>query len=190
MRSQFLMRVMRVDSAAQIAFGSETRVYVYGLYQALATSPKAVYVHSKLFIIDDRYVAVGSANVDRRSMRIETELTLGIVDGTTVQSTLGGTAANVCKFAKDLREQLWMEHLGLSGAANDPTQTLPADPIQALQRFPGSDSWPVNQAQAKQKAIHHARCYVNIAGNDLLPVVFQRILDRPERRYRSARGGA
>ena len=84
LRSEFLRRVMGVATKADIAFGPKTRVYVYGLYQTLEKAPKAVYVHSKLIIIDDRYVAIGSANVDRRSMRIETELTFGIVDADTV----------------------------------------------------------------------------------------------------------
>jgi PLD-like domain len=182
LRSQFLMRVTRVNSAADIAFGPGTRVYVYGLYQALDKSPKAVYVHSKLIIIDDRYVSIGSANVDQRSMRIETELTLGIVDADTVQSPLNGTTTTVCKFAKDLRERLWKEHLALS--------RLPADPIQALQFFPGANGtypWPANQGIAKQKGKNHARCYVNIPGGPIHPEILQRVLDRGERRWRSAK---
>jgi phosphatidylserine/phosphatidylglycerophosphate/cardiolipin synthase-like enzyme len=153
MRSQFLMRVMGVSSKAEIAFGRKTRVYVYGLYQTLEKSPRAVYVHSKLIIIDDRYVAIGSANVDRRSMRIETELTLGIVDATTVASKLNGALATVCRFAKDLRERLWKEHLNFIGQ-------LPDDPIQALKSFPEGSvtpwqdgdayTWPTNQEQAKK----------------------------------------
>jgi len=191
LRSQFLMRVMGVNSTEEIAFGRKTRVYVYGLYQALRKSPKAIYVHSKLIIIDDRYVAIGSANVDKRSMRIETELTLGIVDDATVPSTLGGTPATVCRFAKDLREQLWKEHLNVPGP-------LPDDPIQALQRFPeGSTTpwqdgdaytWPgpANRGRAKQLQSYHARCYVNVAGDDKIPTSLKRTLDRGERRWRSS----
>jgi phosphatidylserine/phosphatidylglycerophosphate/cardiolipin synthase-like enzyme len=192
LRSQFLMRVMGVNSAAEIAFGRKTRVYVYGLYQTLARSPKAVYVHSKLIIIDDRYVAIGSANVDQRSMRIETELTLGIVDDRQMSGSLNGAAAVVCRFAKDLREQLWKEHLKLD--------TLPPDPIQALKSFPEGSidpwqdgdayTWPVNQGQAKEKtnSKYHVRCYVNIPGSNNVPIGIKRLLDRGERRHTSTRG--
>lgn len=191
LRSQFLMRVMRVKSVAEIAFGRKTRVYVYGLYQTLARSPQAVYVHSKLIIIDDRYVAIGSANVDTRSMRIETELTLGIVDDLQVgNSSLNGATAVVCQFAKDLREQLWKEHLNLD--------SLPPDPIQALKQFPEGSvdqwrdgdpyTWPANQGQAKASSKHHLRCYVNIPGSNNVPIGIKRLLDRGERRWTSTRG--
>jgi phospholipase D1/2 len=193
LRSQFLMRVMGVNSKADIAFGRKTRVYVYGVYQALEKSPKSVYVHSKLIIIDDRFVSIGSANVDKRSMRIETELTLGIVDATTVASTLNGAPATVCRFAKELRERLWKEHLNFIGV-------LPADPIQALKSFPEGSvalwqpgdayTWPVDQRQAKEATIYHARCYVNVPGSDNVPVGIKRMLDRGERRWRSPSGGA
>ena len=193
LRSEFLRRVMGVATKAEIAFGPKTRVYVYGLYQTLEKAPKAVYVHSKLVIIDDRYVAIGSANVDRRSMRIETELTLGIVDATTVASTLNGQAATVCTFAKDLRERLWKEHLNLVGP-------LPDDPIEALTNFPQGIvrpwkvgdpyTWPTDQKGAKLWTRHHARCYVNIPGSENVPIGIKRTLDRGERRWRSTSGRA
>lgn len=189
LRTQFLMRVMRVNSPAEIAFGRKTRVYVYGLYQALATSPKAVYVHSKLIIIDDRYVSIGSANVDRRSMRIETELALGIVDAVTVQSPLNGTTTTVCKFAKDLRERLWMEHLNINSLPPDPIQALPSFPEGSVIPWQAGDTynWPTSQGEAKEKTKHHARCYVNIPGGPVHPVILQRTLDRGERRWWSAK---
>lgn len=37
---------------------------------------KAVYVHSKLVIIDDRYISIGSANFASRGLRVDTELQL------------------------------------------------------------------------------------------------------------------
>ena len=105
-------------------------------------------------------------------MRIETELTLGIVDATTVASTLNGQAATVCTFAKDLRERLWKEHLNLVGP-------LPDDPIEALTNFPQGIvrpwkvgdpyTWPTDQKGAKLWTRHRARCYVNIPGSENMP---------------------
>ena len=107
-RSKFFMTVMGVKEKEQIVFGNKTRVYPYGLYRA---DGKAVYVHSKLMIVDDRYVSVGSANFDARSMWVDTELTLGIVDDTLVPSPLDDTASRRMPVRADLRMQLWTEHL-------------------------------------------------------------------------------
>jgi phosphatidylserine/phosphatidylglycerophosphate/cardiolipin synthase-like enzyme len=60
-----------------------------------------VYVHSKLLLVDDEYVLIGSANSCQRSMTCDTELSVGIVD-----------AAG--QFAADVRRTLWSEHLQLS----------------------------------------------------------------------------
>jgi phosphatidylserine/phosphatidylglycerophosphate/cardiolipin synthase-like enzyme len=188
LRSRFLMTVMGVNSAAEIAFGEKTHVYVYGLYQALIRSPKSVYVHSKLIIVDDRYVAIGSANVDKRSMRIETELTLGIVDADTMPSYLNGTPVTVCQFARNLRDQLWKEHLNLDRVPSDPIQALKLFPQGTLQKDGESYVWPTDQGQARTSSKYHLRCYVNIPGSDNVPVGIKRILDRGERRWTSKRG--
>lgn len=57
-----------------------------------------IYVHSKLMIIDDEFVLLGSANVNQKSMTHDSELDVGIVDADGM-------------FAKDLRKALWAEHL-------------------------------------------------------------------------------
>jgi phosphatidylserine/phosphatidylglycerophosphate/cardiolipin synthase-like enzyme len=190
LRSEFFRKVMRVPTKWDIAFGATSRVYPYGLFQANDGLGKAIYVHSKLIIIDDRYVAIGSANVDERSMHIETELTVGIVDGDTRQSVLGGTNTTVCKFAMDLREKLWKEHLGLKS----PGVTLPADPVLALHNnFPGinrnqPDAWPTTQDDAIRAQKHHLRCYINIHGNHLALAAGRQILDRNVRKYKPISG--
>jgi phosphatidylserine/phosphatidylglycerophosphate/cardiolipin synthase-like enzyme len=212
LRSLFFMKVMGITQKAQIAFGKSTGVYAYGLYQN-QPKHKPIYVHSKLIIIDDRYVAIGSANVDARSMHIETELTLGIVDGDTVDGTLGDKkTTKLCKFAVELRQKLWKEHLGISNFTNP---GLP-DPIVELEDFPGVKTlWPQNERVAKIEAYcpncnrpypgnikscqwdnfplqegcskHHVRCYVNRPGRELLTAAPARLLDRRERRFRRYR---
>jgi phosphatidylserine/phosphatidylglycerophosphate/cardiolipin synthase-like enzyme len=57
-----------------------------------------VMVHSKLLIVDDEFVLVGSANVNQRSMSCDGEIDVGIVD-----------EANA--FARDFRDRVWTEHL-------------------------------------------------------------------------------
>ncbi|MFU8847289.1 MAG: VTT domain-containing protein [Opitutales bacterium] len=60
---------------------------------------EAVYVHAKTMIVDDRILTTGSANLSNRSMRVDTELNLCMIDETT-----GGTVAR-------LEERLLALHL-------------------------------------------------------------------------------
>jgi len=193
LRSEFFRNVLGVERTSEIKFGPDTKVYPYGLFQVkhqvreagrTHEARKEIYVHSKLFIIDDRYVAVGSANVDARSLHIETELTLGIVDEVKVAgSKLAGQDATVCKFAKELREALWKEHLGVE-TGHTP---LPPDPIEALtNRFPGGVKWPTNEKEAKENQKHHLRCYTNpprTQRTERITGPMKRLIDRNDRKW-------
>jgi phosphatidylserine/phosphatidylglycerophosphate/cardiolipin synthase-like enzyme len=64
-------------------------------------------VHSKVFIVDDRLLRVGSANLTNRSMRLDTECDI------TIEATNEEQRAQVLS----LRNRLLAEHLGLSPAA-------------------------------------------------------------------------
>jgi phosphatidylserine/phosphatidylglycerophosphate/cardiolipin synthase-like enzyme len=189
LRHEFLKRVMRVgDKDPDVGkFGHTRNVYPYGLFQKKrGHSHQPIYVHSKLVIIDDRYAAVGSANFDSRSLYVETEVTLGIVDGDIVKGKLNGKEAPVCKFAKKLREDLWQEHLGVTNLGSD-------DPIEALKNnFPRADDldmWPDNASDAKALEKHHVRCYIDVKGNTKLPEGGQRLLDRGAREWKDPSGG-
>jgi phosphatidylserine/phosphatidylglycerophosphate/cardiolipin synthase-like enzyme len=173
-RSKFFMTVMRVRKKEDIVFGGSSHVYPFGVYR---DDGKAVYVHSKLVIIDDRYVSAGSANFAARSMWVDTELTLGIVDDALVMGRLGGNAAVVCKFAQDLRLGLWSEHLQRKIGT--------PDPLEALKLFPGTDDdWPTNEEEAEERARGHIRCYVNVPGKDLfVNKGWPNILDPCERHF-------
>ncbi|KAG3046705.1 hypothetical protein PI125_g26941, partial [Phytophthora idaei] len=68
-------------------------------------------IHSKLVIIDDVYLSIGSANWNRRSMTADPELNADVVDGDTVKSPDGVT---VGKLPRDFRIRKFMEMTGLS----------------------------------------------------------------------------
>jgi phosphatidylserine/phosphatidylglycerophosphate/cardiolipin synthase-like enzyme len=72
-----------------------------------------IYVHSKLMIVDDEFVLIGSANMCQRSMTHDGELQLGIVDDDDL-------------FALNLRRDLWHEHL---------RTTIPTDWAAAFDLF-------------------------------------------------------
>src|SRR5204863_4033472 len=92
-------KFLRIASA-----GHPGKVHIYHPVQPSTGDP--IYVHSKVMIIDDVYAVVGSPNINRRGMTHDTELAAGVVDADIV----GG----VCRFARDLRLNLWGEHLNLS----------------------------------------------------------------------------
>jgi phospholipase D1/2 len=50
--------------------------YVFPPLPNTGEKPKPVYIHSKLIIIDDRYLSIGSANLATRALRLDTEINL------------------------------------------------------------------------------------------------------------------
>ena len=62
---------------------------------------RPIYVHAKVAIVDDLWSTVGSANLNNRGMRDDTEMNVAILDP---------------ELALDLRSLLYAEHLGLISA--------------------------------------------------------------------------
>jgi phosphatidylserine/phosphatidylglycerophosphate/cardiolipin synthase-like enzyme len=71
---------------------------------------RPIYVHAKVAIVDDLWTTLGSANLNNRGMRDDTEINVAILDE---------------QFASSLRLKLWAEHLGL----------LSADDLFAFERY-------------------------------------------------------
>jgi phosphatidylserine/phosphatidylglycerophosphate/cardiolipin synthase-like enzyme len=81
-----------------------------------APDPKSVartsihtYVHSKTWIVDDKFAIIGSANCGRRSYTHDSEVVAGIFDESRDQPC-------TLHFAHKLRIRLWAEHLALKEA--------------------------------------------------------------------------
>jgi len=68
-----------------------------------------IYIHSKVWIVDDIIAKIGSANCNRRSYTHDSEMDLIMVDG----ALDNGARA----FARKFRKDLWAEHLGMPGFA-------------------------------------------------------------------------
>ncbi|KAJ2401938.1 hypothetical protein GGI23_001063 [Coemansia sp. RSA 2559] len=79
-----------------------------------------VYVHCKLMIVDDRYVVMGSANINDRSMvgNRDSEVAMVIEDSQPVVTTMNGRPYQAARFAHSLRVQLCQEHAGLLGSVD------------------------------------------------------------------------
>ncbi|MFT3721590.1 phospholipase D-like domain-containing protein [Pseudorhodoferax sp.] len=104
-----------------------------------AVCTEQIYVHTKLLIVDDTTLIVGSANINDRSLNSgrDSELALCITDLETRRAPIDGKNQLVVRtFAHNLRKELWAKHFGLRGGtdlvkpANQLTSFLdkPADP--------------------------------------------------------------
>lgn len=77
------------------------------------------YVHSKVWVFDDEFAIVGSANCNRRGFTHDSEQAVGVYD----PPDDGG-------WVRELRSRLWAKHLGLPRAAL-------ADPLAAAAHWSG-----------------------------------------------------
>lgn len=84
-----------------------------------------IYVHSKVMIVDDRTIVIGSANINDRSMAgtRDSETALVIEDHSYVKSTMNGESYHAGANAHSFRLRLWLEHLGYLG--DDACDTFP-----------------------------------------------------------------
>jgi len=87
------------------------RLLACALYSRAPERITPVYVHAKLGIVDDRWLTLGSANLNEHSLFNDTEVNIVVRDTTT---------------ARDVRLRLWSEHLELSidALAGSPTDVI------------------------------------------------------------------
>ncbi|KAH0437464.1 hypothetical protein IEQ34_026228 [Dendrobium chrysotoxum] len=74
------------------------------------------YVHSKLIIVDDRKVLIGSANLNDRSQKGygDSETAVWMIDDKDMfESRMNGEKYIASRFAASFRRHLWRQHLGL-----------------------------------------------------------------------------
>jgi phospholipase D1/2 len=85
-----------------------------------------VYIHSKLMIVDDKTVILGSANINDRSMlgTRDSEYAVMINETPKLNSKMDGKDYKAANFAYTFRVNLFAEHLGV-----DPSNGILADPL-------------------------------------------------------------
>ncbi|KDN41694.1 phospholipase D/nuclease [Tilletiaria anomala UBC 951] len=73
------------------------------------------YVHSKIMIVDDRRVIIGSANLNDRSQcgNRDSEIAVCIEEKDLFESRMDGKPYMASTFAASFRRHLWRQHLGL-----------------------------------------------------------------------------
>jgi len=120
------------EQAVQVLLeAAPDRVAIYDI-ENLAGVP--VYVHAKISVIDDVWASVGSDNFNRRSWSHDSEIACAVLDDerdARAPVDRAGLGDGARKFARDLRLQLWREHLGR--AEGDDRDLL--EPDEAVARF-------------------------------------------------------
>jgi phosphatidylserine/phosphatidylglycerophosphate/cardiolipin synthase-like enzyme len=91
------------DSRGQVgrleeADGGAGRLLACALYSRSGAAREPIYVHAKIGIVDDRWLTIGSANLNEHSLFNDTEVNLVSCEPALARST---------------RERLWAEHLEL-----------------------------------------------------------------------------
>jgi len=75
----------------------------FQIYTPVTTAGNPIYVHSKLMIVDDRILRVGSSNMNNRSMGLDSECDIALT---------AEEGASIDPIIRQLRERLMAEHLG------------------------------------------------------------------------------
>lgn len=117
---------------------SKNRVFVYQLERPtidpVTQMNELIFVHAKTMIIDDRYMVVGSGNLNRRSMKTDSEMGAAVVDTDAVDSPIGGVQRSVGRLPRHYRKALWSEHL------RSPVDDDPFDDQGSPAGFPKDDT--------------------------------------------------
>lgn len=97
------------------------RLHVFDLENPVGTP---VYVHAKVCVVDDTWCSVGSDNFNRRSWSHDSELSCAVLDSRRDERNPvdpAGRGHGARRFARELRLQLWREHLdrAVDGSADD-----------------------------------------------------------------------
>jgi len=96
------------------------------LYARLGRVVDPIYIHAKVAIVDDRWLTIGSANLNEHSLFNDTEMNV---------------VANDSELARRTRLRLWSEHLEL------PSEEIPGDPARAIDEL-----WrPISEEQLDRR---------------------------------------
>ncbi|KAL2346717.1 hypothetical protein Fmac_000717 [Flemingia macrophylla] len=123
-----------------------------------------IYVHSKMMIVDDEYIIIGSANINQRSMdgARDTEIAMGAFQPRHLASN-GRPRGEIYRF----RRALWYEHLGDNGINTkifDNPEHL--DCINLVNRL-AKTNWDLYSKETFDKnGMFHLMCYPIDVTND------------------------
>lgn len=102
-----------------------------GIYWPVTEGGTPIYVHSKVFVIDDRLLRIGSSNLNNRSMGFDSECDIALeADTASADDAVPSLIAAV-------RQQLICEHLGVSTDDFDAAVRAGGSFLQAVEALRG-----------------------------------------------------
>jgi phosphatidylserine/phosphatidylglycerophosphate/cardiolipin synthase-like enzyme len=116
--------------------GVRDRIEIFTLWSHEVTPRQQImrnYVHSKVGIVDDKWITIGSANLDGVSLYVSQHLISPVTRNDILEEQAielnmsvfnGVDGGNNSDFPEQMRKQLWVEHLGYS-SASDPALAAP-----------------------------------------------------------------
>lgn len=131
-----------------------------------------IYVHAKVFIIDDRLLKIGSSNIDNRSMGFDTECDIAIEASSETEHALIRTftlslLSEHLGCAPEDVEAAWQGHASLLGAiealqtpSGRSLRSIEPQPLDPLERALADTRifdpryWPRNRVQPKERIKH------------------------------------
>lgn len=105
------------------------RFMAYWPHNCDADGPCPIHVHAKVLIVDDAFLRIGSANLNNRSMGLDTELDLGIEAGTAEQR----------RDIRRVRAMLLADHLGADWETVERQVELSGSIIRAIEALIGGE---------------------------------------------------
>jgi phosphatidylserine/phosphatidylglycerophosphate/cardiolipin synthase-like enzyme len=116
----------------------------FAIYDLENDKGTPIYVHAKVIVVDDVWAMIGSDNLNRRSWTHDSELSCAVLDDThddREPRDPAGLGDGARSFARDLRLQLWREHLDLD-AGQDVTELVdPTSGVALLQQRAQDLEW-------------------------------------------------
>lgn len=110
-----------------------------------------IYVHSKLMIVDDRRVLIGSANLNDRSQvgDRDSEMAILVEDEDRVEAVMNGEPFQASKFAASFRRHLWQQHLGLLPPQVVSPDTAKTFPTPGMKPAPAPNPHPFSSGASE-----------------------------------------
>jgi phosphatidylserine/phosphatidylglycerophosphate/cardiolipin synthase-like enzyme len=117
MKEEIAVGLRQAKTLMRLAQAAASTGHALGIYGTLsdgdAPDRPSTYIHSKLLIVDDRFLTVGSANLTNRSMGVDTELHASWETGAASDAD-----QQTIERIRALRVSLLAEHTGLSEASD------------------------------------------------------------------------
>jgi hypothetical protein len=150
------IEVLRGSAPGDPRWGAMPRAHAKGTAVTMS-SVRGIYVHAKTMMIDDTFVSIGSANLNRRGLFSDGEINVFAIP-----QPLRAAPDNP---ARALRTALWAEHLGIPPAMGP---ALLEDPIAGFELFRrshalGNRFTPLTATDPKSQ--------ITITSDNLIPIL-------------------